>query len=474
MRRGAAGSLASAIHRLSSWLALAVFVLAPLPLGSVATGWVALWCVVLAVSLATADFSALTPAHRRLTVPFWVAGAAFLGVALVQMWPDPPFATPHPIWDEVRPFVDGPVAGRLAVSASAPLVALGAPLLFMMALLRAYVMATDLAQARAIHTALGRAAIVYAVFSIVSFLAEPHTLLWREKIAYLTSLTGTFVNRNTAATYFGTAAIILLLPMLERLRRRLPDRDTGMAAAVALITERPSFQGIVTGVGFLICFGAMAMTDSRAGFLLGAAACGLVAVVYLARGVRLGRLATVLLVAFVLLLGVAMLELWGGSVALRVDRTSLNDELRMEVYRISLGIAAQFPVFGTGLGTFETVFPAYRSAALGSYGVWDRAHDTLIEIAVEMGLIVAGLVAIAWLLALGWLAVASFRRRRRRAYPLAALGAGLLAATHSLVDFSLQIPGYAVVLAAVAGAGLAQSLPADARRERPDPSPDSS
>ena len=35
----------------------------------------------------------------------------------------------------------------------------------------------------------------------------------------------------------------------------------------------------------------------------------------------------------------------------------------------------------------------------------------------------------------------------------------ILALAHSLIDFSLQIPGYAIVVFALLGAGLAQSFP---------------
>ena len=43
--------------------------------------------------------------------------------------------------------------------------------------------------------------------------------------------------------------------------------------------------------------------------------------------------------------------------------------------------------------------------------------------------------------------------------PVAALAVASLAVLHSLIDFSLQIPGYAIVALALIGAGLAQSLP---------------
>jgi hypothetical protein len=50
------------------------------------------------------------------------------------------------------------------------------------------------------------------------------------------------------------------------------------------------------------------------------------------------------------------------------------------------------------------------------------------------------------------------RRRRELIVPFCAFFVSLLALCHSLVDFSLQIPGYAIVVFSLLGAGLAQSF----------------
>jgi hypothetical protein len=58
-------------------------------------------------------------------------------------------------------------------------------------------------------------------------------------------------------------------------------------------------------------------------------------------------------------------------------------------------------------------------------------------------------------------------RRSGLSCPVAALAVAVLAVLHSMVDFSLQIPGYAIVALALVGAGLAQSfLPGTPRGDR--------
>jgi hypothetical protein len=66
-------------------------------------------------------------------------------------------------------------------------------------------------------------------------------------------------------------------------------------------------------------------------------------------------------------------------------------------------------------------------------------------------------------------------RRRGLIFPTAALAVATLAVLHSLIDFSLQIPGYAIVALSLIGTGLAQSYSgertkmAGARREDDGP-----
>jgi hypothetical protein len=49
-------------------------------------------------------------------------------------------------------------------------------------------------------------------------------------------------------------------------------------------------------------------------------------------------------------------------------------------------------------------------------------------------------------------------RRRDLGLPSAGLAVAALAACHSVIDFPLQIPGFAIVAFSVVGAGLAQSF----------------
>src|SRR5439155_26805836 len=56
------------------------------------------------------------------------------------------------------------------------------------------------------------------------------------------------------------------------------------------------------------------------------------------------------------------------------------------------------------------------------------------------------------------------RSRRETVVPLVALAVSLIAVLHSSIDFSLQVSGYAIVVFAIVGAGLAESFDAGSPR----------
>jgi O-antigen ligase len=135
---------------------------------------------------------------------------------------------------------------------------------------------------------------------------------------------------------------------------------------------------------------------------------------------------------------------------------------RGTVYRETLQAIGDHPLFGTGLGTFEFVYPAYQTPDIVAF--YDLAHDDYLENTLELGIP----AALALFAALGLLTarcmVGVFQRRRDAIYPALAVAATVLVGVHAVVDFSLQIPAVAVTYAAILGLGVAQSVSTGQRR----------
>ncbi len=445
----------------SRGLALLVLCLAPLPFGSVEIFWIATGCILLAISLALDPLPrpgvSLGPVFAAL------AAAAGLGLLVWLQTRSPPLVgQADPVWELARNALGSSLEGRVSPSVSGPWLAIGASLLFILAFIRGYGLGAERRQARLLLIALGSAGIAVALYGMASLALWPDRLLGRDKTAYLGSLTGTFVNRNTAATFLGSCSLIWLTLGLTVFRDGFGHvADRGALGKLLLSPPRPLL--ICLGAS-AICLAGTALTGSRAGLLLTVLMGCLVLMLHGATR-PISRRARLAAPVFALAGGALLFEMIGGQVGQRLARGGLTDEARLEVYRAGSELIAARPWLGWGLGSFELVFPEARPAALGSFGIWDRAHNTLLEIAIELGAPAALAVLALWLAALFILARACrpIGSLGAPTVPLAALAVLLLGGLHALVDFSLQIPGYAVLYAAVIGAGIAQALSMRAR-----------
>jgi O-antigen ligase len=364
---------------------------------------------------------------------------------------------PHPLWREAAANLALPLHPSIAIARNQPWFELGRPLLAILAIGGGFVVGADRVRARQLVKVIAWSGAAYAGYGILSHLLDPTRILWREKQAYIESVTGTFINHNTAATYFGSCAVVWSLLLWERLRLEMPSgplRWSKMAMRLSVATPK----GIVAAFAMLfLCLAAMFMTGSRAGVVLSLLALVAGFILFFRRDLP-RRSGLLLSLAGAAAAALVLLQLMGGGVNARFDIEGVADSARLKTYAATWRMIADHPWFGTGQGTFAYAFPAYRSADNSMWGVWDIAHNTVLEIAADMGLPVATLVVLAWIVIFVVLLRGAVIRQRDRVIPVAAAAVGLLAALHSLVDFSLQIPGYAILAFSLIGAGLAQSF----------------
>ncbi len=136
---------------------------------------------------------------------------------------------------------------------------------------------------------------------------------------------------------------------------------------------------------------------------------------------------------------------WFGweKVAARFASLSANpdilDAARVGFFRDTLRMAADFPVFGAGIGSFARIYPAYRTVA-GPFSL-AHAHNDHLELLAGGGLVGLGLMI--WFVGAVLLAV-SRACARRRDPPTLYLAFGALAGcvaflVHGASDFSLAI-----------------------------------
>ncbi len=447
-------------NRISSLILLAVIAAAPFPFGSTDNDAIAFWCGVLGVGLLFASPRALNKRQLALLASIGVIIAAYGFVLHEQLSDTPWIASPHPIWLQASAALAMPIKPSVSIVRGHPFYALGAPLACLLALILGLVLATDREHARNALHVMAWSGAANAAYGMISLLVDPTMLLWQERWAYVGSLTGTFVNRNTAAAYFGSCSVVWLLLLLQRVRERLSKGPIVWKKVPGQIVTDTHRDILIRFLMFFVCLAAMFMTGSRAGVVVSLFAMVTASVVFFRRDLPSGKGLVVGIVAAGSV-ALILLQVIGGNVGARFDVGELADQGRFEGYRSTLRMIAERPWFGVGLGDFAWGFPPYRSDAISTSGVWEMAHNTPLEFAAELGIPLTILVTIGWIVAFGVLIRGIRTGRRRAIIPLAALSVSLIALLHSLVDFSLQIPGYAIVVFALLGVGLAQSLQSD-------------
>lgn len=432
---------------------------APLPFGSRDPITVAFWCFLLGLGLLLATTRQLRSGHI-----FLLGGIAFImacyGFVLHEQLAEHPWiASPNPIWAKTSELLGRQVAPSVSIVRGEPFYALAAPLANVLALILGVLVGANREDARQALQVMAWVGAGYAVYGILNLLFDPTAILWREKTANLESLTATFINRNTAAAYFGSCAVVWLVMLMAKIRGRLPAGPFGRTKLPRHIVSKASDQKqIIIRFGmFFICLAALIMTGSRGGVLLSGFSMVVAFVTFFRRD--LPNVMS-LLMAFIGagLVALTMFLLLAGNVSSRIDAGGLVEEGRLAAYQSTLRIIADYPWFGTGLGTFTWIFPAYRSGSITTFGFWNFAHSTPLELAAELGLPLTLVIAAGWIGAILVLIGGTRQSRRETIVPLAALAVSLIALLHSSIDFSLQISGYAIVVFAFVGVGLADSL----------------
>src|SRR6202030_3540908 len=154
--------------------------------------------------------------------------------------------------------------------------------------------------------------------------------------------------------------------------------------------------------------------------------------------------------------------------------TGLTLSERGMMYRRTLAMIRDFPLFGVGMGAWGELFTRYVSAPWSPYYFYRDAHNDYLQFAAESGLI--ALLALSWF---AWRLLrrigTSMRSGDPRKWPLlaAVMAAVIATVLHETIDFNLHVPANAGLLAVLLGLGLRLATPAstdsDARGWRPVP-----
>ncbi|MCF6303983.1 MAG: O-antigen ligase family protein [Rhodobacteraceae bacterium] len=244
------------------------------------------------------------------------------------------------------------------------------------------------------------------------------------KIYYPNSLTGSFINRNSFATYIGFGIL------------------TGL-----YLWQNTSTRGrqyLTLGIALLGT--SLFLTNSRFGviaFLVGL-------MVFQARTPTKTTLPTLMVLASFC---IAIVFFWQFS-DFRIPDLGQDIKTRLTLFSQVIEMIKTRPLTGFGADSFAVAFPQFHMPPLDPDLVWDKAHNTYLTNWAELGLIFGSIPVIMAALSVFHL----LKPTQKNGFAALAISVIALAATHSLADFSLEIQANMFLFLAIIAIALGETL----------------
>jgi len=304
------------------------------------------------------------------------------------------------------------------------------------------VLCRDRERLRLVAYTLVLSGLVQAVYGGLMHLAGENLVIFGATIKHASQASGGFVNRNHLAGFLEITLAVgigLLIADLEETGQRTWRRFVRDMAQVLLSRKAP------LRIFLIVMVVGLVMTRSRMGntaffsSLLVAGAIGLALSRHATRS-------TVVLIASLILMDIFIVGAWFGveKTVQRIEETTKRDvEERVDPSGQALAIFRDFPVIGSGAGTFYTAFSRYRGEDILPF--FDFVHNDYVQFLTDTGAIGVCIIGLFALMSLGAAILAQARRRDPLARGMGfAVVMGVTAlGIHSAVDFNLQIPANA-------------------------------
>lgn len=251
-----------------------------------------------------------------------------------------------------------------------------------------------------------------------------------------------FVNPNHYAGWMLLVIALTLGNLCGLIQESWQARGQQLQRWLAWLARPEAGRLVLLALATIAMTTALVLTTSRSGVAA-------LAVVLLAFGYRAARLSqgTGRKLAVAAAVGAVLIGAlaWAGAAPLVSKFGRMTSDVsaagRAAIWRDALQIFHDFPVFGSGLGTFGRLMLVYESA--GQHVFYTEAHNDYLQILAEGGLLVSA-AALALILVIARTAVYRLSRDSDPVSNWIRFGAvaGLIGiATQSIVEFSLQMPG---------------------------------
>jgi putative inorganic carbon (HCO3(-)) transporter len=206
-------------------------------------------------------------------------------------------------------------------------------------------------------------------------------------------------------------------------------------------------------VGIILSFSRMGFIATLSSlFVMGTLALGATQLSWLTgsrgrRWVGIGMVAALVLTSFVFLPPDRLIQRFAGL----VSTDELTSEGRTHLLVETIPLVRAYPVFGCGLGGYETAFSRFKIS--GALVTDDFVHNDYLQLLAELGLVgfVIGATLAFSVVRMALRGAVKSSDPEARYFAAACVGALSAIGLHSLADFNLYIPANAMLLAWIAG-----------------------
>jgi len=281
-----------------------------------------------------------------------------------------------------------------------------------------------------------------AFYGIFQLYRDNPQILFYKKTFNLDMVTGTFINQNHLAGYLemiiplALGLIIAHIDMVSFAGKNIRDK-------IIQITEKGFVFNIILLIAVFVMSIGVLLSRSRTGlflvfltfFLFAALSFYYFGNLRHSKSVikRFIQITFVCVTIFFLYFGL-------GSTLDRFSEEQMIQEGRPQYWANTIEIIKDFPLFGSGVGTFAYVYPPYEEGRI--YAILVHTHNDYLEYLSELGLV--GFLLLAG--GLFFLIKSTFIIwKKRRSPELKGLALGgmvslIVIAVHSITDFNLHIP----------------------------------
>jgi O-antigen ligase len=280
---------------------------------------------------------------------------------------------------------------------------------------------------------------VLSFFAILQHFIPNNKIYWARELTKGGSMFGPYVNRNHYAglmeMLFPLILGLFLFYKPQVFRRSFREKIS------ALFNRHATNIYMLLGFSAVLTATSVFLTLSRSGIVSLCLSMVFFGLMFLSKGVNKKRAVIIIVIGILIFLSVG----WFGWSPIFERFGKLQNaqgdisEMRLQIWKDGMNIIGDFPLTGTGFGTFINIYPKYRS--IPGDAIASHAHNDYIEFLSDGGAL-ACLIVLWFILTFAYNILSAFRKRREvySIYLFIASVTGILALSmHSLTDFNLHI-----------------------------------